>query len=192
MTVIIGSARIDERGKASGGKAGDQTGKEISTQEWYLHSKGWYVLRAKEPAVAEKIARCMEMACESKYIGYDQNQNKTLYNAVKPLGFDISRLKVYCETDCARLVRVCILYAGVNVADFYTGNLKDAVLDTGAFILFADDTHCKSSKKLKRGDILVTRSKGHVVVVLYGSDISEEPVHTETNNPVSANVKAGQ
>ena len=35
MAVKVGSARIDENGKAHGGKAGDQTGKEVSTQNWY-------------------------------------------------------------------------------------------------------------------------------------------------------------
>ena len=30
MAVYVGSARIDENGKAYGGKAGDQTGKEIT------------------------------------------------------------------------------------------------------------------------------------------------------------------
>ena len=39
MAVKIGSARIDENGKAHGGQAGDQTGKEVSTQSWYLNSK---------------------------------------------------------------------------------------------------------------------------------------------------------
>ena len=30
MAVKLGSARIDENGKAHGGQAGDQTGKEVS------------------------------------------------------------------------------------------------------------------------------------------------------------------
>ena len=34
MAVKVGSARIDEYGKARGGQAGDQTGKEVSTQNW--------------------------------------------------------------------------------------------------------------------------------------------------------------
>ena len=33
MAVMIGSARIDENGKAMGGKAGNQTGKEVSTKK---------------------------------------------------------------------------------------------------------------------------------------------------------------
>ena len=63
MAVLIGSARSDERGKITGGKVGDQTGKEVSTQNWYLHKKGWVVIRANDPAVREKIAKSMEMIC---------------------------------------------------------------------------------------------------------------------------------
>ena len=44
MSVKIGSARIDEHGQAHGGAAGDQTGKEVSTQSWYAHTKGWVLL----------------------------------------------------------------------------------------------------------------------------------------------------
>ena len=41
MAVIVGSARIDEKGNATGGQAGDQkSGKEVSTQNYYVHSKG--------------------------------------------------------------------------------------------------------------------------------------------------------
>ena len=102
MAVIIGSARIDERGKASGGKAGDQTGKEVSTQNWYKHSKGWVVLRAKDPDVAAKIAVAMRHACDNNNIGYDQYQNQTLWNEVKNKGYDPAKADKPCETDCAR------------------------------------------------------------------------------------------
>ena len=57
MAVLVGSARMDENGKYSGGKAGSQTSKEISTQNWYLHSKGWVLIRPKDGKVAEKIAK---------------------------------------------------------------------------------------------------------------------------------------
>ena len=68
MAVRIGSARIDENGKARGGKAGDQTGKEVSTQNWYKHNKGWRVFRAKDPKRAEMIAQDMQWACDNKHI----------------------------------------------------------------------------------------------------------------------------
>lgn len=103
MAVLIGSARIDERGRATGGKAGDQTGKEVSTQNWYKHSKGWVVLRAKDPKKAEKIAQAMRAACDNNNIGYDQYQNQTLWNQVKDKGYDPAKATEPCETDCARL-----------------------------------------------------------------------------------------
>lgn len=102
MAVIIGSARIDERGKASGGKAGDQTGKEVSTQNWYKHSKGWVLLRPKDPEKAAKIAQAMRAACANDNIGYDQYQNQTLWNEVKNKGYDPAKADKPCETDCAR------------------------------------------------------------------------------------------
>jgi hypothetical protein len=166
MAVMVGSARIDERGKAHGGKAGDQTGKEVSTQKWYVHSKGWVVLRARSAEVREKIASCMEAACESKCIGYDQYQRNALFNAAKEYDFDVSKVTKNVETDCSALVRVCVNYAGIPVGDFRTTNQATVLMATGAFEKFTDEMHCKKSTNLLRGDILVTRTQGHTVVVL--------------------------
>ena len=176
--VIIGSARIDENGHASGGQAGDQNGKEVSTQKYYPHEKGWNVLRAKEPQVREAIAQNMTWACANNNIGYDQGQNQTLYQTAKPVGFNCSLVGTPCETDCARLVRVCVLYAGVMVSDFYTGNEKEALLATDAF----DLVNVKLPEELLRGDILVTKTKGHTVVVLTNGANAQpkQPISTPT------------
>ena len=166
MAVIIGSARSDERGKISGGAAGDQTGKEVSTQSWYLHSKGWRVFRAIDAAVAEAIAVCMEAACANNCIGYDQNQRNTLYNAVKTLGFDVRKLTKKVETDCSALIRVCLAFAGIMVADFNTSTEASVLLKSGAFVELTDSKYTKKSDYLRRGDILVTKTKGHTAAVL--------------------------
>lgn len=177
--VIIGSARIDENGHASGGQAGDQNGEEVSTQKYYLHEKGWNVLRAKEPQVREAIARDMEWACANNNIGYDQSQNQTLYQTAKPVGFNCSLVGTPCETDCARLVRVCVLYAGVKVSDFYTGSEKEALLATGAF----EQVYPSMPDGLMRGDILVTKTKGHTVVVLTnGANVKPTAPTAPTND----------
>ena len=109
--VRIGSARIDENGKTVGGKAGDQTGKEVSTQSWYLHKKGWIILRAKNSDTREKIARCMEAACANNHIGYDQNQRTSLFLIAQKIGYNPAWVTVDCETDCSELVHVCVAYA---------------------------------------------------------------------------------
>ena len=175
MAFKLGSARIDENGKAHGGAAGDQTGKEISTQSWYAHSKGWVLLRAKSAEARERIARCMQAACDNKHIGYDQYQRDTLYNESKQYGFDVSKVTKDVECDCSALVRVCVNYAGVSVGSFRTTNQASVLMATGAFEKFTDDTHCKKSANLLRGDILVTRTQGHTVVVLSdGSNAAKE------------------
>ena len=168
MAVKIGSARIDENGNAHDGKAGDQNGREGSTQNWYLHSKGWRVYRAKNPAVAEKIAQCMERACKNDKIGYDQYQRNTLYKEAEPFGFDVSKVSKACETDCSALVRVCCAYAGITglPSGFRTGNMPSNLAKTGAFVELTGSKYQSQSTYLGRGDILVTKTNGHTVVVL--------------------------
>lgn len=175
-TVMIGSARIDENGKATGGKAGDQTGREVSTQAWYKHAKGWRVFRAKDPAVAEKIAWNMQAACDSAYIGYDQGQRSTLYNVSKPLGFNCKRVRTHCETDCSALVRVCCAYAGIMLPDIRTTNEPTNLMNTGAFTELTGAKYTDQQDYLRRGDILCTRTQGHTVVVLSSGGKAEVTV----------------
>ena len=178
-TVYIGSARIDERGRASGGQAGNQSGRELSKQAWYLHSKNWYCFRARDSAMAGFIAEGMEKGISNKNIGYDQLQNQTLYKEVRDKGFDPAKADTPCETDCARMVRVCVAYAyervgldGSKVPDWYTATLPSLIMGLGTFVKYTDADHCRSSKYLKRGDILCTRTKGHVVVVLNDGELA--------------------
>ena len=182
MAVKFGSARIDERGKISGGKAGDQTGKEVSTQDYYVHSKGWRVLRPIDPVVAEKIASAMEAACKNNNIGYDQAQRNTLWNDVKARGYDPAKTTKAVETDCSALVRVCCAYARVVMSDFITSTLAARLLASGAFVELTDSKYTGASTYLRRGDVLVTRTKGHTGVILSnGSKAGSVPVPSPTH-----------
>lgn len=166
MAVKIGSARMGENGKITGGRPGDQTGREVSTQNWYAHSKGWRVFRAKNAGVGCKIAECMSKICANDKIGYNQAQRGTLYAAVKGHGFDPDALKIKVNTDCSAAVRVCCCYAGITVGNFNTSNEASYLLATGAFVELTGSEYTRSSDRLRKGDILVTRTKGHTVVVL--------------------------
>lgn len=167
MAVIIGSARSDENGKITGGKAGDQaSGKEVSTQNYYVHSKGWCVLRAKDAAVRKKLATAMRAACANNKIGYDQYQRNTLYNLAAKVGFDPAKVTSACETDCSALVRVCCAYAGIMVNDFNTSTQASVLLASGAFTELKGEKYTTQSTYLMAGDILVTKKKGHTVIVL--------------------------
>ena len=166
MSVLIGSARSSFGNTAPGDQ---HSGLEVSTQKWYLHAKGWYVLRAKDAAARERIAVAMERACANNNIGYSQPTRNTLYSDVKPYGFDPAKTTKKVNTDCSALVRVCVNFAGIAAGDFITSSEVRMLMATGAFELFTDDAHCKRDDYLLRGDILVTRTKG-VVKTVHGGD----------------------
>ena len=169
MALIIGSARHDENGKYSGGRNGDQDGTEVSTQTYYIHSKGWYVIRPKSVDVANKIASAMLEACNNNNIGYDQN-DRNLIAKVKQYG-SLAKITVACDTDCSDLVRACVYQAsGVDSGDFYTATEPKVLAKTG---LFEEVKSVTTSTVLYNGDILVTKTKGHTVIVVSGRPRSE-------------------
>lgn len=165
MSLIIGSARQDERGKYRGGKAGDQTGREVSTQAYYRHSKGWYVLRAKNVSHANALASAMQQACNNNNIGYDQYNRGGVITQIKKYGA-LNKIAVKTECDCSSLVRACIIQAcGKDVGNFTTSN-EASVLEASG--LFESKKAVDSSIVLYNGDILVTKTKGHTVIVVSG------------------------
>ena len=165
--IKIGHAIRNEKGSYKGGKKGDQTKKEILIAEWYLHLKGWVVIRAKDPVVRENIARAMEMICQNENFGYGQDYRLSGYNEAAKVGFDPSKVKVKCGLDCSQAVRLCVRYAGIKVENFRTRTQQKVLKDTDEFEILTSDKYCKSSKYLKRGDILLTKKvPGHTVVVL--------------------------
>ena len=192
MSVYVGSARIDERGKISGGRVGDQTGKEVAYQPYYVHSKGWYVLRAKNASHRSRIAYAMKAACDNNKIGYDQTNRNGLYNAVKSKGFDPAKCTTATETDCSGLVRVCVSYAtGKYIPDFNTSSELSVLKGTGLFDVYKDSAHCASSAHLMNGDILVTKTKGHTVVVISGATGSSSGSSSSGSSSSSSVLKKG-
>ena len=167
MAVMIGSARIGENGRITGGAAGDQKQAsvpdkkgEVSMQEFYVHSKGWVILRPRSSKQAGLIAKAMERACNNPNLGYDQAGRL----GVIKYGTGSA---VPTECDCSSLVRQCIIEAtGVDPGNFSTASEVSALLYTKLF----DRIYYTTPKELKLGDILVTRCKGHTAVVTHADN----------------------
>ena len=159
--IKVGSARIDENGNAVHGRAGDQTGKEVAIEPYYNHRLGWYMLRAKDSDKARKIGLAMTEACLNDNIGYDQSGRYDVIECLKIYG-RLAKINKSTEADCSSLVRACCIQAGINVGDFNTANEVAVLERTGAFHKAVAVT---PNTKLQVGDILVTRSKGHTVIV---------------------------
>lgn len=170
--IIIGSARINEKGRTTGGLPGDQTGNEVATQKLYQHSKKWDVIRAVNPGMAELIAVAMQRACDNIQIGYDQTDRNNLFNVSKIVEYDPGHVAIPVHCDCSSLVRVCIAYAGLIVPNFTTRTEKSILLKSGAFYTPAITDPWRDQHLLVRGDILVTRTQGHTAVVL-GDDTTD-------------------
>ena len=174
MSVIVGSASINEFGKVSGGRPGDQ-GQEIYIRPWYAN--GWTdMVRPIDPDLAEKIASNYEAICANPYIGYGQDKRLTLYNEAKKVGFDFSKIATPCEADCSSSEAADLIGAGVNVSpSIYTGNMVAAIMKTGKFEHHRESDFLTNDRKLKRGDILVKQYYHTVVVLSDGEDAMPEP-----------------
>ncbi|MGP1612883.1 MAG: hypothetical protein ACTTG8_07295 [Catonella sp.] len=168
--IKVGSARIDENGNISGGRAGDQTKKEVATEPYYSHPKGWYMLRAKDGEIAKKIGQAMREGCSNDNIGYSQSDRYGVITNLKVYG-RIAKIAVKTNADCSSLVRACCIQAGIQVGDFNTASEVSVLERTGAFHKAVVVT---PSTKLQVGDILVTRSKGHTVIVTESDSKSED------------------
>lgn len=167
MAVLIGSARHDEKGNYTGGAKGDSLqrtapdkGGEVSMQAFYVHKKGWTIIRPKSPELAAKLSERMKTACNNKNIGYSQSDR---YSIIKD-GIDTKRPS---NCDCSSLVRECVKEAsGTDPGDFTTGNAEAVLFRSG---LFAVGILYRPGVELRTGDILCTVTKGHIVIVVDGN-----------------------
>lgn len=181
MAVLIGHASIDENGKATGGAAGDQTGKELCTRSWY--TKGWNVLlRPKSATLAELSARACEAACENPNIGYDQGGRNTLNAKAKAVGYDLSAIATGCECDCSSLMHVCAIAGGANLT--YNGNgyttrsMVAAFIASGDYEKLTDSKYLESDIYLLRGDILVKEGSHTVMALTNGAAAAAAQIPT--------------
>ncbi len=171
MAKYIAHASIGENGKVSGGKAGDQTGKEVCIRTWY--SKPWgYVLRIKNEYVRKQFANNMVDITQNNNVGYDQsNRNSLLTEAIK-VNFDFTKIKNKCEADCSSSVTIALLGAIYKVLGkkeyekakkvLYCGNncrttstLRSGLNTLKMIDVFNSKAYVGGTSKLVYGDILI-------------------------------------
>lgn len=83
------SAAIDENGRATGGKTGDQTGREVRTRAAYVYSKGWqWILRPPAQAVAETVTLKSVSEIAKEVIAGKWDNGTTRMEKLKAAGYD--------------------------------------------------------------------------------------------------------
>lgn len=187
--VKIGHSSIDENGRTKGGKAGDQTGKEVVIRNYY--TKGWnFVLRAKDKDIANRMAKQCEDGCNNPHIGYDQNQRMSIRTQAKLVGMQLDRINADCECDCSSFMSVCAECAGVpipypNGNAATTSTMKTVFMNTGYFDLLTDEKYLVDDKYLCRGDILVSVGE-HTVMALDNGQFADISQKNNIQTPIKA------
>lgn len=165
MSVLCAWASIDERGKATGGAVGDQTGREVKIGEYYNFGQT-VVLRCNDRKKARKMSNAMKHIAKSNLCGYDQTNRTSLFVELQKVKFDYKKLTAKCETDCSAMIACAVACAyGKELIsrNCWTGNLEEALVSTGEFkaltLPVSDDRY------LLKGDIILNK-KSHVIMAI--------------------------
>ena len=191
MAVKIGHAVHDENGGLNG-ISGDQIqqrggkGEEVQISKWYVSGDGWgWYIEAKDPALRERMAAMMEVACANPNIGYSRTNRQKWYTTAKANGGDASKANGDC--DCSSLVSGITNLCGANVkAGLSTKTMLAAYKKSGQFDIYTDAAHLTTDKLARRGGIYLRI--GHTLMVLQdgsgvGNETSEPVISVSTVKP---------
>ena len=184
----ISNSGHDERGRYSGGKAGDQGGEWV-IRSWY--SRPWnLVIRFEDSKIAAMLATLSIYAARNNKVGYDQGQRTTYWTQLAKVGYDPRKITVACEADCSAGVLANVKAAlyltghkawGDKISIYgYTGNMRGIICGCGAKVkTFTDYSHTHSTQYLLPGDILLNTS-AHTAVNLGVGSKMKNTTNTET------------
>lgn len=180
----ISNSGGDERGRASGGQAGDQTWNEWCIRSWY--NRPWScVLRYPDQEVRELIAELGIEAANNNLIGYDQYERYTYWDHLKASNYRPSQITIPCESDCSAGVIANTRAAGYllnipalkNINATYTGNMRDGFRAAG-FQVLTDSKYLNSTDYLMPGDILLNDAHHTATNLGIGKNVDYKNINT--------------
>lgn len=171
MTLYTCGAHIDEKGRITGGKPGDQTGEEVSCTTYRNYSYGgWdgalrYVGSGPE-RVRNRMMKAAYRLASSNLVGYAQNTRTGLYYELKAFKWLLRKVKqiTKCNTDCSAFMAAVANVAGVPIGKFealpdwiWTGVMVDEFTDRN-FKWIVKGIDWKTGTGLLPGDVLVNEA----------------------------------
>lgn len=160
---MISNCGSDENGKAHGGKAGDQTGREWRIKSWY--DRPWKcILRYKgNSEVNGLLADLAIQSAENDKIGYDQWERQTFWKNLVKANYHPEDIKAVCESDCSAGVMALVKAVGFrlnikalkDVNENLTCRGMRKGLQKAGFEVLDAKKYLTSEKYLERGDILL-------------------------------------
>lgn len=182
-------ASQDERGKLSGGHAGDQTGSEIKTGSIYNFGQT-AVYRCKDRAKGLEIGAAAKAIALNNHFGYDQSQRTSGYLALKNVNWAAENVTTAVELDCS-IMAACAVNAAYKKAllpsSVYSGNIGTALTNTGLFEKLTASKYLGKSEYIQCGDIIVAPGKHVIIAYTDGSKTAYN-----TSPAADSIIKAGQ
>lgn len=196
MAVLCAWASANEYGKTTGGKAGDQTGKEVKCGNIYNFGQT-RVYRCTDRKYAVKIGATAKAIALNNNFGYCQGHRTTSYNALKNANWIVANVKTPVEIDCSMLggCSVNVAYGKQLISSsVYSGNIGSALLATGLFKELKASKYLGKSEYIECGDIIVAPGKHVIVAYTDGSKTTQNTITTTIQGVTSGNklVKRGQ
>ena len=164
MENLFAWASIGENGKATGGKKGDQTKKEVKVAPYYNFGQTW-VIRFRNTRRGKLAGKSAKLLAKNDNIGYNQNDRVSLYSECIRIGWDISRISEIrkCNCDCSELA-VCAVnfaYGKAKLLSSHTTHSLPSICNTYKANFKRVDNVLKT-KKFKKGDMV--GKSGHVII----------------------------
>lgn len=183
MTLIANCA-INELGGVTGGRKGDQTGREYHVTGWYAFGQG-VVMRHPSAKVRSLMAELAREAAENDAIGYGWEDRESFWRALPGAGYRPARITARCETDCSASTAAIAKAAGHLLGDArlmsilpdtFTGNLRQRFGAAG-FTPLTGSRYVAAPDWLLAGDVILNEGRHVTIAVTDGGreDVPERP-----------------
>lgn len=190
-------ASIGENGKITGGKPGDQTGKEVKCGNIYNFGQT-RVYRCKDRSKALEIGAAAKGMAINDAFGYNQASRTTAYTELEKVNWIVANVKKPCNIDCSELgaCAVNVAYKRPLISkSVYSGNIGAALLATGLFTELKASKYLGISEYIQCGDIIVAPGKHVIVAYTDGSKTNVTKPSTVVSSIIGTGnslVKKGQ
>ena len=184
---MISTCSRDERGLYSGGRAGDQDGREYWLCPWYQYplDGGWnVVLHHPDAKIRKLISQSAVEAANNDNIGYDQMERYTFWEQLQKNGYKPANIKTPCESDCSASTAAIIKAVGYLTGNeklkgvsiyAYTGNLRAVLLQAG-FEARTDKKYLTSDQYVYAGDVILNETNHVIISVTDGEKVSKSTI----------------
>lgn len=164
-------ARLNEKGTTTGGKVGDQNGREIMVSE-NTRTDWNVVLVPPNPRVADQMVDLAIQIANNNNYGYSQSDRLSMYRAVSSQGVASGS----GDCDCSSFISGVALLCGASVRhDATTRNMRTEFKQAG-WTVSTDTLLLQDATYARKGMIYLAEGKHTAMAIENGGNVGSAPV----------------